>query len=658
MESHKFVSYNTSYVNDAHYTQVMNNMFMSESAAVVKKAIELKEQTDKSKITDFAGLSAFFVDKERANILFDKLTANNHFVSDQVNVDPENAIITVTNIDDIEREMSNELGVLRMNMADTATEYIKEILTAGVDCISLIEQMIHVPVGHPAFYGGENMKSDLSKDFDNVDVDKGINKGTNTGVVRKNDFFGILRRINLLKSKGVKICDIDSEPSNLRDAQYFIVYDNVVNFSTIKSVPAPAEGIALIVKKSVCPELFEWSVDKHPVKLLLKNDQNSPVTYPLYGTGKFVHYYSDDFGNVVSSYKTEYKGTNSKFHGIKLLHRFRTSTRGTPDLGRPIILTAGMNGTDLNVFVALHNANLFNLAYLGDKFYDENADFEDLLIEGGDVNPKYVTGVEVKYSNGKSTKPRKLGDVAKYDQENSDLKALYEAVIDNIGKFITTAFKNQRYPAGQKPPKNVILYLGGDFNDPNGGIFKLLTTDTRKAITTTIFGKPFDVKIKTQYNDKLISCCANLDSQYPRYAKGFDQSLVCNLETAYDRVSGKVDKYEYQPDFIDSEKFGYFGDYAFIGSSDVTVDANTYQILQLDKAESALLKTESKSVMASDHLPVYASVTISTTSEEKTGGGRRRRYSRRAPIRRTRKGVPKKLRASRRKRRARTYKKF
>lgn len=653
MASRKFVSYNTSYVNDAHYTQVQGNGFMSESVSVVKKAIELKEQTDKNNTTGFAGLSAFFSDKQRANILFDKLTKNNNSISEVVNVDPENAIITVTNISDIENEMPNELGVLRMNMADAATEYITEILTtgAGVDCISLIEQMIHVPEGHPAFYGGQNMKSDLSQDFNN-----GI-KGTNTGVVRKNDFFGILRRINLLKSKGVKICDIDSEPSNSRDAQYFIVYDNVVNLSTIGfGAPAPAEGIALIVKKSVCQELFEWSVDKHPVKLLLKNDQNSPVTYPLYGTGKFVHYYSDDFGNVVSSYKTEYTGANSKLRNIKLLHRFRTSTRGTPDLGRPIILTAGMNGDVLNVFVALHNANLFNLAYLGDKFYDDNVNFEDLLTETGDVTPKYVTGVEVKYPNDKSTKPKKLGDIAKENLENPDLMALYESVIDNIGAFITTAFQNTRNT--QLPPKNVILYLGGDFNDPNGGIFKLLTTETRKAITTTIFGKPFNITIKTQYNENLISCCANLDSQTPRYTKGFDQSLVCNLATAFDRVSGNDKKYEYQPNFIDSANFGYFGDYALIGSSDVTVDDNTYQI-QLDAAESALLKMVSKSVMASDHLPVYASVTIPATAvEEKNGGGRRRRYSRRAPIRRTRKGVPKKLRASRRKRRARTYKKF
>jgi hypothetical protein len=635
--SRKFVSYNTSYVNDAHYTQVLGNVFMSESAAVVRKAMKLTgiESHYLDRIGRFEELNDFFKTEDKFPELKNIKDYNNKIVK-LITED-----ITVEDVDNINVELLEQLGYLRMCMADAVTKYIKTVLEGTPDCVALIEQMIHVPEGHQAFYGGDNMKSDLSKDFDN----SAKNKGKNKGAIGKNHFFGILRRINILKILGVKICDIDFDKSTLDGSEYYIVYDNVVNISTINfGAPAPAEGIALIVKKTVCPELFEWNVQKLPLKSKLNRDNNTNANYSFTGN---VHYYSDDFGNVVSSYKTKYNGTNEKFKN-KELFRFRTSTRGTPDLGRPIILTAGINGDDLNIFVALHNANLFNLAYLGDSFYDSNSNFNDLLTQTGDVDGKYVTGQGVNYE-GESTKARKLGDIAKENPDHPDLVALYSSVIDNIGVFITNAL-SLTLDLDKTKSRKINLYLGGDFNDPKGGIFKLLTKGNRLPIKIKIYDKEQPIYIQSEYDEKLISCCANLDSQTPLYQRGFDKALTGDLKTSFDRVvKDDTDKnYDYPSEFIDHTKFGYFGDYAFIGSQ-INPPISSYQV-KLDDDSSAFVKFGINSVMASDHLPVYATVTVA-------GGGRRRRYSMRVLKRHTKKGIPKKIRASRRKRRSHTYKK-
>lgn len=631
--SRKFVSYNTSYVNDAHYTQVLGNAFMSESAAVVRKAMKLSgnESHYLNRIGSFEELNDFFKTEDK----FPNLKNIKEYNDKIVKLIDED--ITVEDIDNLNVELLEQLGSLRMCMADAATNYIKTVLEGTPDCVALIEQMIHVPKGHQAFYGGTHMKSDLSNNFDNSTT----NKGKNKGAIGKNHFFGILRRINILKILGVNICDIDFDKRNLNVSDYYIVYDNIVNISTVNFSPAPAEGIALIVKKTVCPELFEWNVEKLPLKSKLNKDNNPFANYKFTGN---VHYYSDDFGNVVSSYKTLYAGTKQNFIGRNLF-RFRTSTRGTPDLGRPIILTAGINGANLNIFVALHNANLFNLAYLGDDFYDSNSNFKDLLTTSGDVNGKYVTGQDVDYNGQVSTKARKLGDIAKEHPDHSDLVALYSSVIDNIGVFITNALSLTN--SDNTKPRKINLYLGGDFNDPKGGIFKLLTQDNL-PIKIKIYGKVQSIYIQSKYDDTLLSCCANLDSQNPLYQKGFDKALTGDLKTAFDRVvkDDPEKNYEYPPEFIDNKNFGYFGDYAFIGSQ-TNPPIPSYQV-KLDNDSSAFVNFGINSAMASDHLPVYATVV--------TKGGRRRRYSR-VLKRNTKKGLPKKLRASRRKRRAYTYKK-
>jgi hypothetical protein len=300
------------------------------------------------------------------------------------------------------------------------------------------------------------------------------------------------------------------------------------------------------------------------------------------------------------------------------------------------------------------------------------------------------------------------------DETSKQLKnKIYTAVVDGIVNFIDAGLKCVILPDESKV-KDINLFLGGDFNDADGEILKRLlgikssdsSVESATTVTSNTSGNTQQVAPNglqifeknvvincSNYNDKLYSCCANRDSQkYRKDGKSAEEyteeqqlnekdvnKTTAPLDVAFKRIIGKVSSeseerveeqtnpldniYPYIKDFYKADSFGYYGDYVLYGTSlthrdkssspgfNIEVD-NSKQDYFVYNADNLNSENE-QSVMASDHLPVRATVSVSMV-----GGGRRRRYSRRAPIRRTRKGVPKKLRASRRKRRARTYKKF
>jgi hypothetical protein len=108
--------------------------------------------------------------------------------------------------------------------------------------------------------------------------------------------------------------------------------------------------------------------------------------------------------------------------------------------------------------------------------------------------------------------------------------------------------------------------------------------------------------------------------------------------------------------FHSPDSFGYNGDYVLFGSSQ-TPSINYYMVV--DNTDSTAVLTEpfnsDRRIIASDHLPVYATVTAPPQN-----GGRRRRNSTRKHIMknsRTKKTLLKKPRSSHRKRKVNTHKK-
>jgi len=623
----KLVAYNTSFANDAHWSQLHPGL--SESAAIVAKAVEIYKNTNPSEENPDT-----FTFDELNNYFMDKTDGTNQFVP---TFNEKDAYKNEEMKTQIKKSMQQKLGYVRMQLADAATSYLKSQMESSA-FIALIEQMIHVPVNHQAYYGGPLVKTNLDVSPTggykyivpfNGNVAVSIPPLDEKGFEGKNSYFGILRRIRQLKLYDI---DGDGYAQNGNKTGDIIVYDNVVNVDS--GTNGAAEGIAIIVNKNVCSgeQLFVWAKTTHPNKIL-GNSNGFSNDIGTEESQKFLHYYSDDFGKVIFNYRDE-----SNPNRVRLVRQMD----GGADLGRPIILTAGINNEILHIFVAIHSINIFNMAYLDDNFYG-----------------KYETLSEEKRNTVKTL--TKIGNL-KEDEESIKLKTeIYKIVHRQIGQFITDAFEKTSSEIEGKFTK-VQLYLGGDFNDPEGEILKLLKT----GLSFSIKGNVYNIKFSFNYDRNLLfSCCANRDSQTNKKLdtkKDKDQidQTVGPLENAFNRVFGKnqikltpssdpIGPIPYDPqDFYKFEKFGYNGDYALFGTPEPSPNFS----IELDKSDLSFYKYASgKMVMASDHLPVYATVTVAAA-----GGGRRRRYSMRVLKRQTKKGILKKIRASRRKRRSHTYK--
>jgi hypothetical protein len=727
------LTYNTSFANDAHSSQLHPGL--SESAAIAAKAIQVyRDLNPNAKEITFQMLEEFFKSADYLRL---------------INVNPVKGEEGVaTDSEEIDNSKTNDgvLGNFRMKLADSATDFIHSKLYPSnepqnvnslVGFVALIEQTIHVPKGHKAYYGGDS--TNLSKKVDLMEINKEHNKK-----------FGILRRISKLK-----LNDIDSTEEGNEDSDYLIVYDNIVNIKSGGS--AAAEGIAIVVNQKLLSDgtdgLFKWNVDTHNIKTECKKTILNQFKYSYTG---LVHYYSDDFGMCV------YKYRDSDRNRVRLVKQ-----NGVPDLGRPIILTAGFGkDSTLNIFVALHGVNILNLIYLDDNFYNKH------------------TNIDLETDNELETKIKNFG-IKPIKESNDDkiVNKIYEIVSEQIGVFIGNALDNLSnvYKNKITPGKQIQLFIGGDFNDPKGVILRKIKenginfefNNNKKVVFNIIFN--FEA-------NNIFSCCANRDSQLNPDTKN---ETLSSIENAVDRVQGinkgfsdvepkfyvgdtveiknkdntptetfKTKKYivkkvdydkkllvliviegddkktykftnereskriidktnaeilkmeqtsyfiadynfvvtehikwtEYANGFYTREKFGYNGDYVLFGinrrkqlsydpahpekkPSLADTDADTYVIppvfdikLQDENDKTGYFNYNvgdvEKSVMASDHLPVYTTVIIPQhKSHTKVTGGRRRRYSMRVLKRHTKKGLPKKIRVSQRKRRARTYKK-
>jgi hypothetical protein len=689
-DTYNLFAYNTSFANDAHWSQL--HFGLSESAAIVAKAIDIYTLYNNSQPTDFNALDTFFKGEQ-----FKKIDQNNQ-------------------IDPIDDDMPKKLGYIRMQFADKATEYLNTQMTDSTNpasFIALVEQMIHVPETNASYYGGFTSKSNLNSEFP-IEYKKTPNPNESPlETVQhpsngdQNEKYGILRRI-----KKMNLIDIDnsSEAQAALEADdnktHVVVYDNCVNVDA----PFAAEGIAMAIDKRIFGKngfnIVKWARNVQPIRKLLGETANID--------GQELSYFLHDLGVLLQSCEKTVTDKNSLSNSDFLFIK----ENGVFDYGRPIIVSASHNDTTLNIFVALHNPNIMNLVYvdinssltralkqpaenLTDSTEEQVTDATKLVNEevkqnaldnafrtkindiknrfGKDLYDLIARGSLFDPGNRKKifTDDLMKEYIKKYKvsviEDKEILSAVFKRLNKCIGDVITQAFASvTNLPASITEAR---LFLGGDFNDPRGDALADLK---KNGITFSLPNLPninkFTFGDETD-PEKILTCCANRESQLWRRKLEFKDTsdpelekiqqiqnkhlteTVGSLETAFDRILVNGEKY---PDgFSKSENFGYNGDYVLFGSSNAPPQS-TMSI----KSPDAQLLTFTKDgkickVMASDHLPVYTSVTITATAtEKKTVGGRRRRYSRRAPIRRTRKGVPKKLRASRRKRRARTYKKI
>lgn len=451
------------------------------------------------------------------------------------------------------------LDGLRMALADTATAYIKSkmMLNGGADFIALIEQTVHVPPDSHANYdafgkaknGGNppSNKQDLGED--------------------QNKEFGILRRIDKLKLH-------DSSTEDINREGYNVVYDMVVNH-TMKQYAG--EGIGIAFHGRLMDTILTWNQLEHPVV----QELNKKFPNVIARTNRNVHYYSDDLGKVVCFDETGkqvyYKGSEK-----------------AADLGRPIIMSAGIkNGTTLNVLVAAHGPNIFNL-----KFDTEDGQ-------------------------------KQIKEVLNDENFKTQVDELFETVGNSIGRFINAGLASVTDKSALTNVEHVNVFFGGDMNDPRG---QLLEAMVAKGLAIKVGVKDFKVQFNynlgeriipkngdvSQYGyENLLSCCANADSIKENTESTKSRNLTTEALGSIEpkRIDG------YPVDFFKPENFGYNGDYALFGSSDP--NSPVYE-LKLDNVPQQEYEENATKVIASDHLPVVSQRAVSTDVQSMTGGGRRR----------------------------------
>jgi hypothetical protein len=591
MSTYKLLSYNTSWVNDASINQLHPGL--SESASIVAKAIALER------------------------------------------------------VGEIE---NNKLADFRMELADQATTYIKEKIDSGYDFIALVEQTIHVPkdshanydsfskkwttydpnfvhttnnkivnngvelnynVELPLFTGTDDddkvnkirdfainpnkLIDDLNKKIDtlNKTSDKKLDKLSLFHIPANqqdiggddNNNYGILRRIGKLGLNDISVKPIDpSKP-------YSVVYDQIIN-PTIPTGPG-GEGIGIAFKTTLVDTLLEWNQSTHPVRQRLVTNNYGILGLNKDGTefngslneDKNVHYYSDDMGDTVC-----YDANRTQI--------YYNATGTAADLGRPIIMTAGVKDKTLQIFVALHGPNVFNMTF-----------------ESNETNKE---GKKIK----KQIK-EVLNDSNEYATYKTQVDNIFIALYASLGKFIQKGLESATN--GLNKPNSILndittvnLFLGGDANDPRG---QLLESIIKDGISLNI-NTNIDNTIKFNYNlgerrkaengdvsqygyKNLLSCCGNNDSilqnENPEYSRNRPGPNGKPPNGTGPIILARVDYYP--KDFYKPENFGYNGDYVLFGCSTNPVN----YMLMLDDKNDLQYYNKDKKIIASDHLPVISS---------------------------------------------------
>ena len=630
----KLVAFNTSYVTDCHASQFNN--FMSESTSILQKAIDylmykesqiigvkIINKTPPTKISDLLKtinepLSEIKILTEKQTVLKNEIESKSKMWTGDARgkekliielntelTDLDNQIsIIKTGLNEIyskiaellrdDRTIGSNLDTFRMRMADHSTIYLSKIIknSQSVDFIALIEQSVHVPKTNHA-----NYDSILLNQFDLTE--KNV----------KNMDYGILKRI-----KNLGLHDIDSQnldESNLDEPkkyEYACVYDNVVsNYAIVNGKAAVSEGIAIVFKKSLFDVQMKWTnTNSAHLKELSR-------TYRLEkDEEKEISYYSADSGPAIC--------TEANL----------VTVRGTPDGGRPIIMTAGYTSGEsmtLHIFVAIHGPNIPQLL------------------------PKDKYDLEM-------SKPEKERNFTKHQLKNVYDTTVYDTTVDelfikvanSITKFINEGLSKSNTIIDK--PTKVLLYLGGDFNDPRGLILKTLMekpiiidcTINNVELKIPVSFKNHKAYLSNKINEQvtpattqarytnLQSCCANADSlkvnnvdilktrnPFGAFNGRFDivntdDNLVKFLENFFMKP--------YPKGFTDPENYGYNGDYALFGDSS---DDKYNQTLDIEKKDELKILLPQNTlptinIYSSDHLPVVSN----TYQIQKPVGGKRR----------------------------------
>jgi hypothetical protein len=634
----KLVSYNTSWVNDCHPSQSLKNTGMTESSSILAKAIQLYNSKESN--TEKINVEKDGYAKGDADADIQKLYSD--------------------------EEIGDHFLKLRQTLNSKNNEFLKTMITGdeNADFLALIEQMIHVDANNSA-----NYDDFLANPFD---------------VGEENVNYGILKR---LKDLGV-VEDIVQPSNNDKDTQQYThacVYDNIVNGKgNLDRINNPnksgiVEGIAIVYRKNLFDEgsMAEWNRNDLPSfqklqylgNLKFKELNNPSIT---------TKYYSDDSGFGVCNPK-----------GIEEDPVF-VSRFGASDGGRPIIMTAGMKGNDMVVLVAIHGPNIPNLyKYKDFKIWKESEKYEEYkkwkstpIDETGKSEEELKKIQKMKeewqkYEESIKGKPEPILFVAEQlkNQSIDATSELFDIVRTSISTFISgglSTITNKDKFSNFNNSSNISIYLGGDFNDARG------------LILQDIIKTPFEIKFKINEDEytknvsfagysslesqtkdsndpitdtqgrytSLYSCCANGDSLDGNYRTtiGKDGNPTINsmgngkFDAEHLFAFSKLSENMKNGEFINPANYGYNGDYALYGSSEP--NSNGVQNMVLYNSPSIMVG----SFYPSDHLPVIS------RSAAAGGGRRRRRYSMRALKRHTKKGLLKKIRASRRKRRSHTYK--
>ncbi len=620
---------------------------MSESSSILAKAIKIYN-------AEFQNQNLYYKSQLRKPL---KLNYQDHNTDEEIKQDPDiqgdyNNLIHLHPIGGVHESIHKRktMDALRFGMSRINTKYLTYLLDNDIDFVALIEQVVHAGKNNHANYD----------EFLNIPLD----------LTNENHDYGLLNRLgemsHLVEDVDELVEDVDElvedvdEPLRINRSKkykYACVYDTIVNCQGQNLAISPtrssvAEGISIIYRKKIFgnnPVMATW--DKKSNASVQKLKTLNPDAFERM-VDRDVHYYSDDSGMSLC-YPN---GIPAKTEDNETKPLEFVTQRGKADGGRPIIMTAGVN-TDTNsliILVAVHGPNIPNLYKNGDDLKDEQNQLKN-----------------------------------RFDEE---IDRLFDKVRTSISKFINDGIKAIKPASNVKDQniKKVEVYFGGDLNDARGLILKRLlrkpaeqnesASDNFGLELSFDYGESKHFKqnvtfsgyssletdeninnVKDSKNENtqgryksLYSCCANGDSltgdkRYDRTINKLNKQGNGTFDMVHLYKFSKFSTNMTNLDFIDPANFGYNGDYALYGTTDPTFNETMHIMLDL----SELLKYYN--VYSSDHLPVISSL---TNPPFQAKGGRRRRYSRRAPIRRTRKGVPKKLRASRRKRRARTYKKI
>ena len=401
--------------------------------------------------------------------------------------------------------------------------------------------------------------------------------GMSTNMIDENNYeeFGIGK---MLKNLGNQITD-RSVVGSVSDKQYDIMYDNVVHASF-----GFGEGIGLIIRKDLVDSYFTWKSKSRGFF--------DKITNAVPENENDIHFWSSDCG-----YSTDQ------------LNLYKT-VKGDLDLGRPFIMTAGMKGNILRIFVNFHGVNILNL------YTDADADA------------------------GK----RQLKVLLK-DKNDTAYKKAIEAVKLSIVKLIDSGLEKVQNNIISKDITQCQLFLTCDSNDAKNDLFKAIIKD---GIQLTKL--PFNynhIKFKYNEDEHVYTCCANADSLNEGKQKLFTK-LEDNLpEKDFNGVgkltgrnfsngiiTSQTDNDEYPADFINPLHYGYTGDRALFGTTFANPSNEMLQMLRED--DKFIFENNGDKVPLSDHQYVTTTIPMrlidlaTTMNKLKPSpiGGRRRKSRR------------------------------